>query len=211
MKLLKRLAGWFALAVALFVMTGCETANPDPFRAAPDPLSRGGVSQPASTNANSGVFNVGDLVIVTFSGVELPPAQHEERIKDDGTITLPLIGAIVARGKTTGELQQEIRAQYVPKYFRESLTVTVKSTDRYFFVGGEVKAPSRYPWSEGMTLVKAIQTAGGFTDFAKRSKVRLTRVNGKTVIMNYDKILEKPELDVPVEPGDSINVPRRGL
>jgi protein involved in polysaccharide export with SLBB domain len=72
-----------------------------------------------------------------------------------------------------------------------------------------VKSPSRYPWTEGMTVVKAIQTAGYFTDYAKTSKVRVTRLNGKSIIMNYDKALENPERDVPVYPGDTINVPRR--
>jgi polysaccharide export outer membrane protein len=202
MNLLQKLAGCVALAMALFLMTGCETTNPDAF-------GGGGNIQPPPPASSSSVLDVGDLVIVTFSGVEQPPPQHEERIKDDGTITLPLIGSVVAKGKTTGELQQEIRGKYVPKYFTESLNVTVKSTDRYFFVGGEVKGASRYPWSDGMTLVKAIQTAGGFTDFAKRSKVRVTRLNGKTLIVNYDKALEKPELDVPIYPGDTITVPRK--
>jgi protein involved in polysaccharide export with SLBB domain len=51
--------------------------------------------------------------------------------------------------------------------------------------------------------------AGGVTDFAKRTKVQLTRVNGQRITVNYDKALRKPELDPPVYPGDRIYVARR--
>jgi polysaccharide export outer membrane protein len=201
MNLLKKLGGGLALALTLCLLNGCGTTNP---------VARTGTNTPPPPDNHGVALNVGDLVQVTFAGVENPPPQHEERIKDDGTITLPLIGSVVAKGKTTGELQNDIRAQYVPKYFRETLTVTVKAQERSFFVGGEVKNPGRFPWTEGMTVVKAIQTAGYFTDYAKRSKVQLIRSNGKTVNINYDRALEKPELDLPVYPSDSINVPRRG-
>ncbi len=66
--------------------------------------------------------------------------RHEETIKEDGTITLPLIGSVYAVGKTAGELQNEIYTNYVPKYYVR-LTVTVKSGDRVYYVGGEVKSP----------------------------------------------------------------------
>ena len=57
-------------------------------------------------------FRVGDHVTVVFSGnIILPEQSHEERVKDDGTITLPEIGAVKAVGKTTGQLQKEIREQ----------------------------------------------------------------------------------------------------
>ena len=147
--------------------------------------------------------------LFVFSGVETPIPQHEERIKEDGTITLSLIGSVKAEGKTPGQLQKDIRDLYVPKYYSQSLNVTVKSQDRFFYVGGEVKANNRYPWVEGMTIVKAIQNAGGFTDYAKSSKVRVTRADGKTFTVNYDKAIVNPELDVPIYPDDSINVPRK--
>ena len=159
--------------------------------------------------APSNVLGSGDLITVNFTGVETPPTQHEERIKEDGTITLSLIGSVQAKGKTTGQLQADIRNLYVPKYYAASLNVTVKWQERYFFVGGEVKSASRYPWTEGMTLVKAIQTAGGFLEYAKTSKVRVTRVSGKTIVIDYDKAIVDSTYDVPIYPGDTINVPKR--
>ena len=114
-----------------------------------------------------------------------------------------------AKGKTPGQLQKEIRDLYL-KYYKESLNVTVRWQERFFFVGGQVKAGGRLLWSEGMTLVKAIQTAGGFVEeWAKTTKVRVTRLNGKTFIVNYDKAVVDTKFDVPIYPGDTINVPKR--
>jgi polysaccharide export outer membrane protein len=200
MNLFKSFAGVVAVVVLLFLV-GCGTSSQNIGGAAGAPVP------PAASDR----LNSGDLVIVTFSGIDTVLPQHEERIKEDGTITLSLIGSVKALGKTPGQVQREIRDLYVPKYYPESLNITVKSQDRFFFVGGEVRSPNRYLWADGMTIVKAIQTAGYFTDFAKTSKVRLTRQDGRTFTVNYDKALENPALDVPVYPGDTINVPRRVL
>ena len=197
MKLLKQLTGCLMVTLALLLLVGCETIG-----------SSG--SGPKETPAPSIVFKVGDLVIVTFSGLggtPIPP--HEERIKEDGTVTLSLIGSVKAVGKTPGQLQKDIRDLYVPAYFGPSLNITVKAQERYFYVGGEVKANGRYPWVEGMTAVKAIQNAGGLTDYANHKKVRITRQSGKQLTVNYDKALENPALDIPVYPDDSINVPKK--
>jgi protein involved in polysaccharide export with SLBB domain len=63
-----------------------------------------------------------------------------------------------------------------------------------------------------MTVLKAIQTAGGFTEFAKRTKVQVTRANGhKEKPVNYDKAVKNPKLDLPIYPGDQIFVDKRIL
>ena len=154
------------------------------------------------------VFSLGDQVIVTFSDLALQ--LHEERIKDDGSITLHLIGPVKAVGKTPGELQKEIQELYVPKYYQPGrLTVTVKSQERAYYVGGEVRNPNRYIYSGAITITKAIQSAGDFTDFANKKKVRLTRADGKTLRVNCKKAIEDSAVDPPVFPGDRIHVPRR--
>jgi polysaccharide biosynthesis/export protein len=155
-------------------------------------------------------FNVGDLVTVIFaptSGDVIPP--HMERVHEDGTVVLPLIGSITALGKTTGELQKEIHDLYVPKLYI-SLGVTVASEARYFYVDGEVKIPGQKEFPGQMTLAKAISVAGGFTDFARKSKVRVTRGN-QTQAFNAEKAINDPAYDFAIYPGDKIYVPRRPL
>lgn len=156
------------------------------------------------------VFHIGDSVTVSFispsgDATILPPVS--ERIGEDGTISLSLIGSVTAAGKTAEQLQKEIYNLYVPKYFRD-LSVTVRGETAFFYVDGEVqqRGPKEYPGE--MTIVKAIAAAGGFTDFAKQTKVRLTR-GDHTEIINVKKAIAHPEDDAPVFPGDKIYVPRR--
>lgn len=209
MKLLRTFSGRGLLVACLaltgsLVFTGCRSADVPPFSS---DVPGGSASQNAG---ESDVFAVGNVVTVTFSGVSelLPP--HEETIKEDGTITLPLIGAVKAAGKSAGELQKEIHDRYVPKYYNANLTVTVKSQMRVYYVGGQVKAPGRQEYIGTTTVTKAIQSAGDFTDFAKRTAVELTRAGSKKPIkINCKKAQQDPSKDLPVYPGDKIHVPQR--
>jgi protein involved in polysaccharide export with SLBB domain len=161
------------------------------------------------TNSEVARFHVGETVSIIFSELpdptEFPP--HEETIKEDGNITLPLIGSVQALGKTAGELQKEIRDLYVPKYYVR-LNVVVKPGDLIYYVRGEIKQPGRQLYVGETTVTKAITSAGDFTDFAGH-KVKLIRANGQVVKVNVDKALEDPTLDPQIYPGDQIVVPRR--
>src|SRR5438128_8999840 len=102
------------------VLMGCR------FGGSADPPDGAG----ARTDLPGDIYHLrpGDLVTITFSGLPVPILDHKEKIKDDGTITLPLIGSIKAEGKTTGQLQNEIQAAYVPTYYKQ-LTITVRAED----------------------------------------------------------------------------------
>ena len=222
MKLFWKLSGvgfflcGLVLAAAMF--SGCASTSGDPVFS-DNPHAAVSPASPASPETSYAArFHVGETVIVSFSGFGntesgvggqqqiMPP--HQEPIKEDGTITLDLIGPIQAAGKTPGELQNEIHDLYVPKYYVR-LTVTISSQDRVFYVGGEVVKPGVFQYLGETTVTKAIQSAGDFTDFANRGKVWLIRANGQRIKVNCTKALENPSLDLPVYPGDQIQVPRR--
>ena len=195
--------GLLAVAVAL---TGCQTPPPDndiKFT----PVEK--IDEEMTGNADEAMrFAKDDLVIVTFSGQQdLQP--HEERIKEDGTITLQYINSIKAEGKTTGELQREIHNAYVPTFYKR-LTVTVKTERQSYYVQGQVRQSGPKEYLGTTTVLKAIATAGDFTDFASRKKVRLTRKDGTWQIVDCVKASENPALDILVFPGDKIDVPQRG-
>jgi polysaccharide export outer membrane protein len=189
---------WVWLLVLGLTVPGCATGGSGG-AAATDT----GASKPPPDDK----LRVNDQVSISFQGgIDLNA--HEERIKEDGTITLKHIGSIKAAGKTVGELQADVHKAYVPKLYR-TLVVTVKAEDRFFWVNGEVKINNRYVHSGEHTVLKAIATAGGFTDFANWKKVELTRVDGKKLIIDCKKAQKDSKLDLPVYPGDRIFVPRR--
>jgi len=71
-----------------------------------------------------------------------------------------------------------------------------------FYLTGEIKNPAAYKYDEGLTLIKAVTMAGGFTDKASPGRIRIIRK-----IDNKEKVIEKAEMDVPVLPEDIIIVP----
>lgn len=194
--------GLVALASTLLI-SGCGTTGNTPRTPSTGPKVKADPGEPEVDK-----LRAGDTIRVIFSNLsERPIPPHEEQIKADGTITLPSVGVVKAEGKTTGELQNELQKSY-EKYYR-SMNVIVQAPERYYSVGGQVKSPMRYVYVGGTTVIKAIQSAGDFTEFAKRKEVVLTRANGKRIVVNCDKALRDPRLDPPVYPGDSIHVPRR--
>ncbi len=218
---------YLCLVILLFataVLSGCST--PDYSFVDPSPATTPGgvpVSIPSTILSNAlenadpvaaqspDLLYPGVRITITFSGVPPPSDKHEEQIREDGFINPPLLGrAIKAAGKTIGQLQDELQKAYVPDYFKTA-TVTVKRAEAFFFVGGEVKNPGQKPYLSEMTVLKAIQASGDFTDFGKRSKVQIIRANGKVEIINCDKARRNPKLDKRVFPNDTIHVPRRIL
>lgn len=154
-------------------------------------------------------LHIGDTVAITFSGLPEPLDPQEKPIKEDGTITLPDVGRIKAAGRTIGELEDAIHDLYVPKIYTH-LNVTVKTTsDRVYYVRGEVKNPGRMIYAGSITVSKAVTSAGDFTDFANHGKVWLIRANGDRFKLDLDRILGGEDPDPPVFPGDQIEVGRR--
>jgi polysaccharide export outer membrane protein len=189
------------LLLAGLIFTGCRSTSLDnpPPRADSDPMP---------SAADVARFRIGQTVIVTFSGTPEGIPAHEEVINENGNISLPLIPPIHAEGKTAGELQVEIYNEYVPKYYVR-LNVTVKSGDRVFYVGGEVKGPGRQLYNGDITVTKAIQSAGGLTEYASHKKVWVVRAsNGQRIKVDYDKALQDPSKDLPIYPEDQITVER---
>jgi len=229
MKLLNAvaLAGWLPLAL---LFTGCggpqyaaDPVNPSqPFTFPGQPgVAQGQVpptqgpltSPPVAVNPDqmtSGVLRVGDLVTVSLLDIPQPPHPIEIRIPEDGRITLPWNITVDARGKTISQLQEEIVKAYVPRFYVR-LTVNIKSDERWYYVGGEVRAPARQVYSGEMTVLRAIDTVGGFTDFANRKSIELRRSNGQTFKINWNKAIKDQKLDLPVYPNDQITVHRRFL
>ena len=205
------------LLVAGLFVTGCKSGSPNAgftqaAGSAAAPAGSGGVADP-STNTVSGdnidILRVGDTLVISFADLPIVQMPEEQRVKDDGTITLMQNQTFEVSGKTRGRLEKEIRERYVPRFFR-NMTVSViqKKETQFYFVDGEVKQPTRQVYISRTTVLKAIASAGGFTDFAKKTKVKLTRVDGRIFIINCKKALVDPQLDLEVFPGDKIVVPR---
>jgi polysaccharide export outer membrane protein len=117
-------------------------------------------------------LDAGDKLRVVVFGQE--GLTNTYAIDAGGAITMPLIGAVAARGKTPAGLAAEISARLRNGYIRDpSVAVEVESY-RPFFILGEVAAPGQYPYVPNMSVESAVAIAGGFSPRAKRDSVTLT-------------------------------------
>lgn len=147
----------------------------------------------------------GDMIVVVLRTMQAE--QFEMIVDENGDIKLPYIGQIKAAGRTASELESHIQSQYIDQKIYRYLTAHVLVPTRSYFVRGEVRQPGRFPLSGSVTVLQAIAAAGGYTDFADRSNIVLTRAD-KTYRLNGKDIERNPEKDIEVEAGDTIDVKR---
>ena len=200
--LMKSVCRGLMLAI-LLVTAGCETTPPQP-------VNPGGGRSDVPVPVNStDSLEPGNQITITFSGLSTIPIPYACRIREDGTITPPYLKRpVTAAGKTVGQLERELEQAYVPDIYK-TINVTIKTADRFFYVGGEVRQPSRQIFIGRITVTQAIQSAGDFTDFADQREVRVIRANGKVDLVDCKAALNDPTKDLPVYPGDNIVVERR--
>ena len=203
----KTIMTWSSLLITAVFLTGCvSNSNGSLKPPASQKVSNKDQTSAISEVPSSDLLEPGNPVTISFSGLSTVPLPFTCRIREDGTITPPYLNKqIKAAGKTIGALEQELEKEYVPKIYR-TINVTIKTAERFYFVGGEVRQPSRQPYIGRITVSQAIQSAGDFTDFADQRKVRVFRSNNKVEIVDCKAALEDPTKDVLIYPGDRIVV-----
>lgn len=143
----------------------------------------------------------GDRLKVTVFGH--PQESGEFEIDGSGNLAYPLLGRVPARGKTVPDLQEFVRAELDRKFIVDPRVSIEVLNYRPFYIYGEVNRAGSYPFVSGLTIRRAVAIAGGFTRRARHEPVILIREREKGV-----KKIDS-ELDVPVLPGDIIEISRR--
>ena len=147
-----------------------------------------------------------DPLYVRFSGVLELQAPMQMVIDERGEISLLHIEhPIVAAGLTTSQLEDKIERLYIDGGIYKTVSVNVTMTAKAYYVQGEVNSPGKFQLTSGTTLVQAIAEARGYTNFANKKKVTITR-QGKIYEFNMKQIEKDPTLDVKIEAGDVIKV-----
>lgn len=196
------LRSWLAAAL-LGVSLGVGCASPTH----PQPASPDRTPGQSGSDASIDEIRVGEKITVYITDIPRPYT-HQQQVREDGTIQLPLDVVVVAAGKRKNELQEEIRKAYVPKFYNRC-TVVVETEERFIYVDGQVRQPGRYAFTGEMTVLRAISVAGGFTEFANKKNVTLIRPGGKKITVDCKRAEQDPRYDVPIFPGDSVLVKRK--
>ncbi len=120
-----------------------------------------------------------------------------------GAITMPLIGAVPARGLTPSQLARTIAARLRDGYIRDPSVAAEIEAYRPFFILGEVAAPGQYPYVPNMTAESAVAIAGGYSPRARRDRLTVTRSTASGPV----RTTVPP--GAPIRPGDTIAVGER--
>lgn len=162
-----------------------------------------GTGNSSLSGANvASLLQPGEKIKVTVYGEEALTGDYD--INPSGYVTMPLIGAVRAAGRTQSEFSRDIAGKYRGGGFLQDPHVTVVVAQfKPFYVLGEVTTPGEYPFRSSLNVHSAVAMAGGFTYRASRSYI-LIRHAGDEVWKEYS--LAEP---VPIAPGDLIRVPER--
>jgi polysaccharide export outer membrane protein len=182
------------LALGLFLLSGPALAQDRPVaEAAPSALS--------VEDALNYRLGTGDkLHIITF---DEPQLTGDFFVGADGSVSLPWIGDVPARGRTASELRSDIEARLKNGYILNPTVSLQVLVYRPFYILGEVNKPGQYPYTDGLTVMSAVATAGGFTYRANTNKVFIKHPN------QGNEVKEPLSPATQVGAGDTIRIAER--
>src|SRR5215470_2386408 len=148
-------------------------------------LMTAAAQQPSVTDVVSAYgdteFRLGPGDVIDVSVYQEKELSTTVPIRPDGKISIPLVGEITASGKTAIDLQREVAQKYAQYIAQPAVTVVVKEVNSpKVSVLGEVKNPGVYKIKERSTLLDAIAMSGGLTEYAKKDKITIIRVDSAT-------------------------------
>lgn len=132
---------------------------------------------------------IGPLDTITVNIFGVPELSREMQVDASGRVAMPLVGTLDAGGKTAAELASDIKSALAGRYVRDpDVTVNIMSSvSQVVTVDGQVTEPGLYPVTNQMTLLRAIASARGLTEFAKQDDVVILRtVNGQKMAGLYN-------------------------
>jgi polysaccharide export outer membrane protein len=157
-------------------------------------------------------FVIGAEDVLAINVWKEPDLSRDVPVRSDGKITLPLIGDVMASGKTTEQLQAELKKDLQNYIDTPTVTVMVREIrSRAFNVLGLVARPGAYPLAKRTTVLDAIALAGGFREWAKVKNIYVLRrhENGLTerLPFNYKAAIKGSGTDFDLQSRDTIVVP----
>ncbi len=140
-------------------------------------------------DATDRVALIGPLDTITVRVFGIPELGGQMQVDTSGRIAMPLIGAVDAGGKTSSELARDIEVALARNFIRDpDVTININSSvSQVVTVDGQVVEPGLYPVTNQMTLLRAVASARGLTEFAKQDDVVILRtVDGQRLAGLYN-------------------------
>lgn len=154
---------------------------------------------PAIGSLSNYKLGAGDVVTIRVFG-EDELSRERVRLTDAGTLQYPVLGEIVIKGMTTGDLQRLITSGLKGRYLVNPRVAVLIDEYRPYYINGMISSAGGYPFQPGLTVLKAIALAGGFKERASKDKIYVIRAN------DPNQAQQKVDLNTQIFPGDIITV-----
>jgi len=193
-------------AIAIPAQAQEAQENQKPVKAAPAERA----AKPATDDPN---YTIGAQDVLDVSVWKEPEVSRTVPVRPDGKISLPLLNDVQAAGLTPSQLAAQITESLKKFVANPQVTVIVTTINsQRVYIMGEVNRPGAYPLLPGMTILQALSSGGGFTQYASTKKIYLLRVvDGKQerYPFNYKDVIagKHAEQNIPLKAGDTIVVP----
>jgi polysaccharide biosynthesis/export protein len=173
----------------------------------------------AKTGATPGVvatdpdYRIGPMDVLRIDVWKEADISRIVPVRPDGKISLPLLNDIQAAGLTTMQLSAMIASGLKEYISNPQVTVSLSEINsRRVYITGEVTRPGALPLLPNMTVLQALSSTGGFTQFAKLKDIYVLRTEGGKKVkyaFSYKDVVagKKQEQDIELQPGDVIVVP----
>jgi len=176
---------------------------------------------PAPVTPAVETYRIGVDDLIKVSVWRNPELDATVPVRPDGKISLPLVGDVVAGGRTPDEVAADVKTR-LGDYVRDpqvAVILTELRSHEYLSrvrVTGAVRQPVSITYRQGMTVLDAVLAAGGLTEFASADRSELYRKDGggtRQLDVRLGKIMKKGDLETnyAVQPGDIITVPERAF
>jgi len=171
------LGSWLAaMAALLLVLGGLGCQGPAP---------KGRAIEEGDKVPTTLALAPGDVLEVTFPGATNLSGSY--RLGPEGAITMPLVGAVQAGGKSALQVQDELTKLYETQLQDKEVIVRIAGSANMVYVTGAVLRPGRVILERPLTALEAILETGGFAPNANKKRVTVIRYEGnKNTLINLD-------------------------
>lgn len=199
-----------------FGLTEAETEGKT--ATAANPGGADGLGNPLLGGERHPLYRLRPSDVVEISFTVAPEFNQVLTVQPDGFVMLKDVGLVRAQGLNMREFSEAVRQAYSGYLHDPQATVALKDFERpYFIVGGQVGKPGKYELRSDITVMEAVQIAGGLTSAAKHSQVVLFRkVNEDLVesrLLNLKKMLKEGQRkeNAHLQAGDMVFVPQNAV
>lgn len=159
-------------------------------------------------------YSVGPGDALQVRAWKLEALSQRVTVRPDGFITIPLVGEVLATGRTVESIAEEI-ATRATKYYTDKPVVSVEVAELKsyrVYVMGEVARPGEFTPTAQITVLQALSLAGGFTRFAAPDDIVIVRRDAqgeRRIPFDFDHVIDRGDLraNLPLQSNDTVVVP----